>query len=117
MKTTKRKRANCDSLDLAAHGECEQGAEVDQEDGPVHGHVGDARQGAQERNDGCLGGRVPELELCRALVRETDLCVCVCARARKRTRKTADERTELFVLGVGREAREEATEALGALCL
>lgn len=83
------------SLNLAAHGKGKERAEVDEEDGPVDGHVRSASDRAKEGNDGGLGGRVPELKL----------------------RQTTDEGTELLIVTSVGEAREEATDAARRLGL
>lgn len=92
-----------DSLDLATHGEGEQGNEVHQEDRPVHRHVGRTSNGAEESKRSRLGGRVPELEF----------CMSARSGAQKLTRKTADERPELLVLSAATTVTgERAEEAL-----
>jgi len=63
-------------LDLSFHGDAEKCNEVHHQDWPEHGDVEQLEEGAEERDGGCLGGGVPELEL----------------------RQSSDERSELLVL-------------------
>lgn len=68
-------------LDLSAHGDGEQDAEVHQEDGPEDGDVEGAAGCAEQGNQDGLSGGQPELEL----------------------GQTTDERTELVVAGLSVE--------------
>jgi len=67
-------------LDLSLHGDAEERDEVHDEDWPEHRDVEEVEESADERDNCCLGGRVPELEL----------------------GQTTDEGAELFVL-MGRQ--------------
>lgn len=95
------------SLNLAAHGQGEEDAEVNKQDGPVDRDVSRAGDRAGERNDDGLGRRVPELELC--------LSACNRMSAAVHTWEATDEGAELLVVVAAREAREEATDAIRAL--
>lgn len=53
-----------DLLDLATHGQSEEGDEVEQKNWPVNGHIGGTSDSAEESESSSLGSRVPELELC-----------------------------------------------------
>lgn len=83
-------------LDLSAHGDGEQDAEVHQEDGPEDGDVEGAAGCAEQGNQDGLSGGQPELEL----------------------GQTTDERTELVVAGlsVERASKDAAHEASCGWC-
>ncbi|KAJ8533331.1 hypothetical protein ON010_g13923 [Phytophthora cinnamomi] len=60
-------------LDLALHGERKEHDEVDEQDGPEHGHVEGAAERHEQRHDGGLERRVPELELGHAARERAEL--------------------------------------------
>ncbi len=78
-------------LNLSLHGDAEKGDEVHDQDGPEDRHVEKLKEGADEGDDGCLGGGVPELEL----------------------GQPSDEGPELFVLSGGQLGSICKDEALG----
>ena len=50
-------------LNLTLHGDAEERDEVHDQDGPEDRHVEKLKEGADEGDEGGLGGGVPELEL------------------------------------------------------
>ncbi|KAI3476043.1 hypothetical protein L1887_62441 [Cichorium endivia] len=89
-----------DVLDLPAHGDGEEDAEVHEQNGPEDGDVEGGRGGCQEREDDGLGGREPELELGQATNEGSKLVVSRLA-VEAASEDAAHEAAGCSALGVG----------------